>query len=56
MANKLGITIPYLRMLMIGENSPSRKLAIVIERVTNGEITKEEAIFCLSDEDEHDEI
>jgi len=45
MAEKLGITITHLRMLMIGKSSPSKKLAILIESVTEGKVTKEEAIF-----------
>jgi transcriptional regulator with XRE-family HTH domain len=45
MAERLDITISHLRMLMFCKSSPSRKLAIKIEKVTNGDITKEEAIF-----------
>ena len=45
MADRLGITISHLRMVMLGSSSPSKKLAIRMEKVTNGEITKEEAIF-----------
>lgn len=45
MADKLGITITHLRMLLNGKASPSKKLAIKIEKVTNGEVSKESAIF-----------
>jgi len=45
MAERLSITITHLRMLLIGRSSPSKKLAIRIEDVTNGDITKEEALF-----------
>lgn len=45
MAGRLKITISHLRMLMLGRSSPSKKLAIKMEKETNGMITKEEAIF-----------
>ena len=45
MAERVGITISHLRMLMSGGSSPSKKLAIKIESDTSGEVTKEEAIF-----------
>lgn len=45
MADKLGITISHVRMIMFGTGLPSRKLSIKIEEVTNGMVSKEEAIF-----------
>jgi len=45
MADKLGITVPYLCRLIHYGASPSRKLAVLIEEATNGEVNKEEAIF-----------
>ena len=45
LANDLGITISHLRMLLNGGGHPSRKLAIKIELITNGKVTKEEAMF-----------
>ena len=45
MANTLGITICHLRMMLIGKSSPSIKLSKRIEKATNSEVTKEEAIF-----------
>jgi len=41
----LGITISHLRMILLGKGFPSRKLCILIEKVTNGKITKEEMMF-----------
>jgi transcriptional regulator with XRE-family HTH domain len=45
MAEKLGITITHLRMLMLGKSTPSPKLAIKIEEVTKGDVPKEVVIF-----------
>jgi len=45
MATKLGITISHLRMVMCGKSTPSKGLSIKIEEVTEGTVTKEEAIF-----------
>jgi len=44
-ADKLGITVTHLRMLMLRKGSPSKRLAHIIEEVTGGKITKEEALF-----------
>lgn len=45
MARRLDISLAHFRMLMLGQTAPSRKLAIRIEKITGGAITKEEAIF-----------
>jgi len=51
MAKKLGISSTYLRMLIRGTHFPSRKLARIIEKITSGEVSKEEVIF--NDEEEN---
>lgn len=45
MADRLGITISHLRVILTQKGMPSRSLAMRIETITNGEVTKEEAIF-----------
>lgn len=45
MSEKLGVTLTHLRMLMKGKSNPSKTLAIYIERKTDGEVTRQEAMF-----------
>lgn len=49
MTELLDISAAHLRMLMSGSSAPSRKLALKIEKISNGEISKEDAIFNYKD-------
>jgi transcriptional regulator with XRE-family HTH domain len=44
-ANELGISRNHLGEILRGRRSPSVKLAKKIEELTEGEVTKEEAMF-----------
>lgn len=44
-AKDLGVSYEHLRMIMLRKSYPSRKLSIRINDMTNGEVTKYEAIF-----------
>ena len=44
-AEKAGTTVDYLNQIRLGHRHPSRKLALKIEKVTQGAITKEELLF-----------
>lgn len=45
LADMLEVSVSYARMLLFYEKSPSKKLAVKIESVTEGHVTKEEAMF-----------
>ena len=45
MAEKLGVSVNHFSLIVRGERKPSVTLAIKIEEVTEGEVTKEELIF-----------
>ena len=51
MSEKLNITVCHLHMLLRGKGAPSKKLAILIEKVTKGEVKKETVMFYEGEEE-----
>jgi len=47
-ADKLGISSCHLSLIMNGNTAPSKNLAIRIEHLTRGIVTKEEVMFPAS--------
>lgn len=46
MAKDLDISLTHFRALLYKQSYPSRKLAKKIEVYTDGQVTKEELLFC----------
>lgn len=50
MAKELGVSVNHFSLVVRGHRKPSVALAIKIEEVTRGEVTKEELIFPKQEE------